>query len=129
MADFNDETAVNQLSLEEQEEDFTGGLRAQASNIKYNYFRKGSSIGTVVYSTNVGALKNTRHDAHKETIYIIHGWTNNNKSTINTSIRDALLKHHDVNIFVVDWSRYSRLDYASAQLRVQAVSNTILVAK
>lgn len=127
VADVNDwdsRQAEPDLISEEGEENLDEALRAQASNIKYNYFRKGSSRGTVLLSSNVAALKNTRHDASLDTVYIIHGWTNDNRSSINSNIRDALMQNHDVNIFVVDWSRYSKLDYLSAQARVQAVRNT-----
>lgn len=97
-----------------------GNLGVDASKIKYNYFGKGSSKSTVVYSTDVTALRKTAFDASLESVFVIHGWTNNNISTINTSIRNALLKH-DVNIFVVDWSKYSRLDYLSSMARVSEV--------
>lgn len=113
------------LTTAEQTQDDPLQVGVDASKIKYNVFRKGSSRGTIVYSTNVAALKRTTFDPSLESVYIIHGWTNNNSSSINKSIRDALLKKYDVNIIVVDWSLYSRLDYISSQIRVVAVRDYI----
>ncbi|XP_076272839.1 pancreatic triacylglycerol lipase-like [Rhynchophorus ferrugineus] len=59
------------------------------------------------------------------TVFIIHGWTDNYESDVNTLIRAALLTYDDVNIISVDWSSYSRLLYSLSVSSVPNVGETI----
>lgn len=53
-------------------------------------------------------------NATKNTTFIIHGWNNNYKSPLNTLIKPVLLRHYDINVFVVDWSGPANKFYSTS---------------
>ncbi|GJQ76617.1 hypothetical protein Trydic_g15479 [Trypoxylus dichotomus] len=56
---------------------------------------------------NVGGKVNFI-DTNKMTKILIHGWQNDDGSSMPQKLKDAYLKYQDVNIIVVGWGRYSK---------------------
>lgn len=67
----------------------------------------------------------TDFEANKDTLFIIHGWKNNNESSVNYKIRETILSQNDLNVFVVDWSPIAGKNYISAQGAVLRVGEYV----
>lgn len=74
---------------------------------------------------NVGSVENIGYQKSKKTAFVIHGWTNSYRSDISQSIKTAYLSSSDINVFLVDWSRLSKLDYLTARGSVGGVGRVL----
>ncbi|KAJ8983365.1 hypothetical protein NQ317_009278 [Molorchus minor] len=89
--------------------------RASEADLSY-YFYSRNTIGDFsVTSSSLSDLRDTDFNVQRQTLFIIHGWTNNYQSLVNTVVRSAVLPRLDVNVFVVDWSPIAAGNYLSAQ--------------
>lgn len=52
---------------------------------------------------DLGSLRDSFFDDNKETVLIIHGYTNDYTSPVNRKLTKAYLITRDVNVIVVDW--------------------------
>lgn len=95
------------------------------TKIRYEFLRKGSESGSIIYSNDIRKLNSTRFDGSLESVYLIHDWNNTDgwKNSFNPYIYKTILKYFDVNIFVVDWTTYSESLYASSLTTVPEVMN------
>ncbi|CAB3239794.1 unnamed protein product [Arctia plantaginis] len=59
--------------------------------------------------------------AAKTTVFIIHGWTADRNSAVNTILIKAFLQESDVNVIVVDWYTIARESYLTAVAALPAV--------
>lgn len=101
-------------------------VTATADDITYFYYSQSNpESGIGIKAADVTKLRNTHFQASKETIFIIHGWKNSHESDVNSHIRENIIKGHDLNIFVVDWSPASVKNYVSAQRSVLRVGQFI----
>lgn len=80
-------------------------VTATAADLTYYFYsQKNSENGIPIKAADVSALSKTSFQASKDTFFIIHGWKNSHESDVNSHIREYIIKGHDINIFVVDWS-------------------------
>ncbi|KAJ8983363.1 hypothetical protein NQ317_009276 [Molorchus minor] len=97
--------------------------RASEADLSYFFYSRNNNGDVRLTSASVAGLRDTDFNVRRQTLFIIHGWTNNYQSPVNTVIRSAVLPRLDVNVFVVDWSPISERNYLSAQGSVVAVGN------
>lgn len=91
-------------------------LRATDSDILYHFFSHSNPIHSLkLRTTTITKLRHSAFDKNKDTLFIIHGWRNNNDSEISHHIREAIIEGHDINLFVVDWSILAGKSYGTAQ--------------
>lgn len=74
--------------------------------------------GLQVNITNMEDMKGTDFSSLKDTVFVIHGWTNDNTSPMCHVVKDAYLDVKDVNLFVVDWSSVSKKEYVMARYQI-----------
>lgn len=86
-------------------------LLANESNVLF-YFYSRTVNGTLVNTNNVSKIP---FSASKETLFVIHGWTNDYQSEMPQSVKDAYLQSGDVNVFVPDWSYFTKKSYVTAK--------------
>lgn len=89
-------------------------------------------IKYVFYSREYDGLQfNTYNISHlnintnKETVFVIHGWRNTYESPMAKTVKDAYLDTRDVNVIVVDWSKFCGGDYITAKFSVTNVGRMI----
>ncbi|KAJ8951116.1 hypothetical protein NQ318_021560 [Aromia moschata] len=100
--------------------------RVSDSDLSYYYYSTNSPNSPTTFSiSSVSSISTTDFNPSKDTYFIIHGWTNNYASPVNTQIRSALLPIYDANVFVVDWSPIAAKNYLSAQGSVLGVGNLV----
>ncbi|KAJ8916054.1 hypothetical protein NQ315_010922 [Exocentrus adspersus] len=100
--------------------------RADETDITYHFFnQRDPLVGVDIKSNNIDALRNTRFSASRESLFVIHGWKNNNESDVNYHVREAILEKHNINLFVVDWSPVAGKNYVSAKGSVVKVGQHI----
>lgn len=90
-------------------------VTATAADLTYFFYSQKSPNGVAIKPAAISALGNTDFQASKDTIFIIHGWKNTHESDVNSHIREGIIKGHDINVFVVDWSPAAGKNYISAQ--------------
>lgn len=86
------------------------------------YFYTQTSGPEIIQANDFDALvSNGNYNPSKQNIFVSHGWNCNHNSNVNKLIRAAMLQMHDVNLFIVDWSRPANLFYFSAKEAVPIV--------
>ncbi|XP_017787287.1 PREDICTED: pancreatic triacylglycerol lipase-like [Nicrophorus vespilloides] len=60
-------------------------------------------------------------DPSKICFFVSHGYTENYLGSNNVPIRDAILSKHDVNVFLLDWSKFSSLFYTTSVVAVPKI--------
>ncbi|XP_072381635.1 endothelial lipase-like [Diabrotica undecimpunctata] len=101
-------------------------LTASASDVKYLFFSKSNpDSGVEIHSNNIEKLDTTSFTPKRETIFVIHGWKASHESDVNSHVREYILRDHDVNIFVVDWSPIAGKSYTTAQGSVKQVGEYV----
>ena len=101
--------------------------RASAQDVTfYLYTLQNPNNPEVIPATNFPALVNSAvFSTARQNVFVTHGWNNNFLSNVNVQIRTALLNWHNVNIFIVDWSRPANLFYTSARNAVPEIGNAV----
>ncbi|KAJ8943959.1 hypothetical protein NQ318_013540 [Aromia moschata] len=74
----------------------------------YFYSKYNPDKPVIFNARKVNEVTKTNFNPSKESLFIVHGWGNWYNSSVNIVIKEAVLKKHDVNIFVVDWSSISQ---------------------
>lgn len=91
----------------------------------YFYSKKNLNNGIAFKSTDVSTIAKSAFVAGKTTVFIIHGWKNDQGSEFRTKVKDAVLGSFDVNLFEVDWNSVAQGSYASAQAAVSPVGKIV----
>ncbi|XP_028129781.1 pancreatic lipase-related protein 2-like [Diabrotica virgifera virgifera] len=101
-------------------------VRSSPSDVTYIFFSKANPIdGVEVNINNIEKLARTSFRSWRETIFVIHGWLGSREADVNSYIRRNLLRYHNVNIFVVDWSPIAGDLYVFAQSQVRKVGEYV----
>lgn len=96
--------------------------RAILSDISYSLFTKNNKDQHhLITNGDVSQLSNTFFDPTKLTIFISHGWNNNNQSAVNSNLKAAILDKYDVNLFITDWRGPANSNYLTARYAVTSV--------
>ncbi|CAH0405500.1 unnamed protein product [Chilo suppressalis] len=103
----------------------TAGNRNGANNQYWLFTRQNPGNPQFLWNGNGNSVTGSNYRANRPTNVIIHGWTNNGNSVINTFVRDALLAVQDCNVIVVDWSSIAGGSYVSAVTGVPGVGQAI----
>lgn len=77
-------------------------------------------IGNISYLYASDVYKRTR-----ENIFIIHDKNTRSIDSISVALRNAILDNHNVNVFVVNWSKIAFLSYRAAASAVPDVGNFV----
>ncbi|XP_074041810.1 uncharacterized protein [Leptinotarsa decemlineata] len=91
----------------------------------YFYNSQNLSKGIKVNLSDSTAIHESTFDSTKQTHFVVHGYLNNYSSESCQSIKDALLKKIDCNVFIVDWSKYSLRFYTTAFRAVEPVGKIL----
>ncbi|XP_050313727.1 phospholipase A1-like [Anthonomus grandis grandis] len=122
----NEEGLYEVEDLEAEAEPFNPELRINDNQIIFHVFSRQDTRGAVIRASQVRDITRlTSFTNNRNTVLIIHGWTNHAHSPVNVVIRESLIAHRDVNIIVVDWNTISSESYLTAQRQVLAVGNFI----
>lgn len=90
-------------------------LRTQNDITYFFYSQRHPSRSIKIRYTTIDLLRFTDFNAKKHTLFIVHGWNNCNESEVNYKIKESILAHDDINVFVVDWSPMAGKNYISAR--------------
>jgi len=75
---------------------------------------------------NLASINNSNFNRARQTRFVIHGWLEDRRSDIGTTVPRSLLDYQDFNVIFVDWSAGGgTLNYAAAANRVTAVGQTV----
>lgn len=99
-------------------EDLQGPITREATidDVTFYLYSPNGNLEMIPAANFASTIQFTNFDKTKKTIFITHGWNNDHSSSINTLIRSAVLKHHEMNVFVVDWSGPANsINYISAK--------------
>lgn len=99
-------------------------LKVNPSDIKIYYFSR-KTKGKEVHLQNPEEIKQTDFSPAKETIFVIHGWTNDHRAPMCESVKNAYLTAGDFNVFVIDWSRLAFEEYVHARYLVVPIGTTV----
>lgn len=101
--------------------------KANASDITFHLFTRQNpdTFETLRCDTFSDLVTSVNFNPSNENFFIIHGWTANSGSSVNTIMRPALLEKNDANIFVVDWSGPAGVGYIEAKNSVVEVGELI----
>lgn len=81
--------------------------------------RQNTRIAQRITFSNQASITNNNFRAGRQTRFLVHGWTEDAGSGINTDTAAELLSYNDFNIIIVDWSEGSQtINYAAAANRV-----------
>ncbi|KAG5885402.1 hypothetical protein JTB14_031424 [Gonioctena quinquepunctata] len=101
-------------------------LEAQVSDIVIHFYSTSNPKNDIIVDlTNSKALSATSFSPSKPSVFVVHGWTNKFSSGSCQDVKNAILKKHDVNVFVVDWNIISRWDYMTAFASVVSIGNIL----
>ncbi|EFA11061.1 phospholipase A1 [Tribolium castaneum] len=113
---------IDLLAVDPEEVQF----KVVQSDVEYDlYTRKSQDYPDVVTNGNVDQLAKSHFDPKKITVFVAHGWNNNRNSAVNTHIRQTIFTHHDVNLFIVDWSGPANKFYLTAKNSVVPVGEYV----
>ncbi|RZC42700.1 Lipase and/or Abhydrolase 6 domain containing protein [Asbolus verrucosus] len=100
--------------------------RVLLSDVSFDlYTRKNKYLPYTIINSNVGRLASSEFDPNKISMFVVHGWTCSRFSSLNRIIRQAALENHDINVFIVDWSRPASGLYLTAQSSVVPVGQIV----
>ncbi|KAG5885404.1 hypothetical protein JTB14_031426 [Gonioctena quinquepunctata] len=101
-------------------------LGARVSDIVIHFYSTSNPKRNIIVDlTNSKALSATSFSPSKPSVFVVHGWTHKFSSASCQDVKNALLKMHDVNVFVVDWNKISRRDYMTAFASVSSIGNIL----
>ncbi|XP_023170159.1 phospholipase A1-like [Drosophila hydei] len=83
----------------------------------YLYTRSNPTKGQEI-STKGSSVADSHFNKDHGTRFVIHGWTQSYKDSMNTEITKAWLARGEYNVIAVDWSRARSIDYASSVVAV-----------
>uniref|UniRef100_A0A224XS44 Putative pancreatic lipase-like enzyme n=1 Tax=Panstrongylus lignarius TaxID=156445 RepID=A0A224XS44_9HEMI len=97
-----------------------------SSEIKFFlYTRKNPLMHEEFLLDNFLFLKSTNFNASKPIKILIHGWKCFYGSAFNVLVKNAYLTQYDVNVIVVDWSKYSQLLYPYSRYLIVDIAEVI----
>ncbi|KAH8312587.1 hypothetical protein KR044_011578, partial [Drosophila immigrans] len=102
--------------LLEKGEEMEGRISTNAVSF-YLYTKSNPTKGEELKSKG-SSVANSHFNKDHPTRFVIHGWTQNYKDSMNTDITKAWLSRGEHNVIIVDWSRARSVDYASSVLAV-----------
>ncbi|KAJ8951112.1 hypothetical protein NQ318_021556 [Aromia moschata] len=97
--------------------------RALETDVTYHFYTKVNSHGLNLHHNRIELLKATDFCTKRYTLFIVHGWLGDKKSTFNHHIKETLLTKHNINFFVVDWSPVASRNYVASQRAVVKVGH------
>ncbi|KAJ8983361.1 hypothetical protein NQ317_009274 [Molorchus minor] len=100
-------------------------IRAAESDVTYHFYSQNGTPDVAIKHNNLHLLNKTHFCICKYTIFIIHGWKGDRASSFNYYVKEALLKKHNINLFVVDWSPVAKRNYLTAKLSVLDVGRFV----
>ncbi|KAH8306413.1 hypothetical protein KR018_010771, partial [Drosophila ironensis] len=89
----------------------------------YLFTKSSPNIGTKIEPKGY-SVASSRYNRKHPTRFVIHGWTQNYASSMNTRITKAWLSTGDYNVFVVDWAR-ARAEYITAVAGVSGAGRKV----
>ncbi|CAH1118346.1 unnamed protein product [Phaedon cochleariae] len=118
--------AGNDLDIDEEASNHSIPPLGRASDLTYHFYsQRHPSHSIKIRSSTLDRLHNTDFQPRKASLFIIHGWKNHNESDVNYKIRETILSHEDINVFVVDWSPMAGRNYISARNAVVRVGQYV----
>ncbi|XP_017787291.1 PREDICTED: pancreatic lipase-related protein 2-like [Nicrophorus vespilloides] len=111
-------------------EDLVGAVNERKADISdvtiYLYTKSNPSAPETIKPADFSTMTSSKYyKSSRKNVVITHGWKNSHESPVNTLIRSALLKKHDVNVFVVDWHEPASKNYISAHGSVRDVGTIV----
>ncbi|CAG4948942.1 unnamed protein product [Colias eurytheme] len=78
-----------------------------------------------IFNSTLESIAETSLNSTRNTTIIVHGHEGTAYTSINPTVKDALLTNEDVNVIVVDWSQYSLQSYSNAVSAVPSVGTSL----
>ncbi|CAK1540634.1 unnamed protein product [Leptosia nina] len=75
----------------------------------------------VQFNMTIESIQETTLNINLTTTIIVHGHQGSAKSSLNPTVKDALLTNEDANAIIVDWSQFSSQSYENAVKAVPSV--------
>lgn len=99
---------------------------ASEKDVNFYFYSQQNLENATIFNTREARNIDTSYfDIKKQTLFIVHGWKNNYSSPVNKLIKEAVLKDHDINLFVVDWSSVAKENYISVFYNVPRVGKFV----
>ncbi|XP_063829802.1 pancreatic triacylglycerol lipase-like [Ostrinia nubilalis] len=83
-------------------------------NLYLLYTCNNNKTAQILVMNNASSIKKSNYNPSVPSVVIVHGYITNRNSMINMVLRDAFLGRSDVNVIVLDWSRYTYSLYTTA---------------
>ncbi|XP_028161543.1 pancreatic lipase-related protein 2-like [Ostrinia furnacalis] len=83
-------------------------------NLYLLYTCNNNKTAQILVMNNASSIKKSNYNPSVPSVVIVHGYITNRNSMINMVLRDAFLGRSDVNVIVLDWSRYAYSLYTTA---------------
>ncbi|XP_047513368.1 pancreatic triacylglycerol lipase-like [Pieris napi] len=95
--------------------------RNGANNEYWLYTRRNRANHQLLRHNDNNSVRNSNYNRNLPLKVLVHGWNSKGTSTMNPTIRDALLAVGDVNVIVVDWGRAAAGSYTTSVRSVPSV--------
>lgn len=100
-------------------------IEVSRSDIKIVFYSNKIKQGYAVNTSSPESFLNIDYNPSKQTVFIIFGWTNNARSNMCQTVKDAYLTTDEVNVFIVDWSKIADQEYAAAKFQLVFVGQVL----
>lgn len=104
-------------------------IHASTDNVRFYYFSRAYPLGVEIPHNQVKQLRNTDFDSSKPTYFVIHGWIGQENTSFYLNIDKDLIKTHNPNVIVIDWSKITTEDYVTAVANIIPVSVVVLTCR
>ncbi|KAL0851372.1 hypothetical protein ABMA28_007188 [Loxostege sticticalis] len=109
--------------------DGEGELHLEARNGRDNEYwlftRQNRNNRQIIRHNDVNSVRNSNYRGDRGLVVVVHGWNSTGTSRVNIVVRDAFLDVMDVNVIVVDWSRWAKRGYPTATVSVPSVGHHV----
>lgn len=100
-------------------------LKVDKSDIKIYFYSNKHSEGVEIDITNAKEFSKTDYSHSKKSIFLIHGWLNDYNYPMSQTVKNAYLHSHEVNVFIVDWSKIAHGEYSIVRNQVVQVGQIV----
>ena len=68
-----------------------------------------------------GKIESNYFNPKQKNVFVVHGWRSGPEGNFSIFARDGILAHEDANIFLVDYSNFSRKTYTRVRFGIPAI--------
>ncbi|CAG9861218.1 unnamed protein product [Phyllotreta striolata] len=102
------------------------GVEVDEYALKFFFYgRKNQTRGIPSNISNRSNISKTSFSTRKDTFFIIHGWQDSVNSTSSVSIKEAILRNHKANVFLVYWDEVAKESYLKVVSKIEKLGTLL----